>query len=442
MDFFNFFLNNLLKTFLRKLPKYIIFLLIFITITFISSSCFAVGYSLTYEYNDTTYYCYTYDERKGYVLVVDNNGVPYRCLYVAQRDNADTFVYDSSLHTIHSLSQENTTHERRYIFNNNTGYYQDTYQGSYTGPFYCGDDYFIMYSNRDIYNTDGTLYLAAETFNEPSSFIDPYIVNTGDISTWSFSNLYISLGSETFSWLEDGIAYEPTWWTLNTTYMGHTYFLNLSDYKYTSSSVNEDIFKIPRNYISNSFNLYDGEDIIFSITKWCHPLNISTTYYLDSFTLDITTEQQEQINSDSDKQVLGSIDNNISNINNGINNISEEITSSDIDNNLANDFADLSDNFSVVDPTSLNDVFDILYGAFCEDEVVSLTFTLPFVNKQITISSDNISSYYPTALKSFISVCSWGVIGLFVLKDIRNIINKIAEGSPEDVGSDVKKEVL
>lgn len=84
----------------------------------------------------------------------------------------------------------------------------------------------------------------------------------------------------------------------------------------------------------------------------------------------------------------------------------------------------------------------MLYDAFCTNEVQDLTFTIPFTNKQVTINSSNISDNFPEEIKNIVGVFVWGVVGLWVLKDIRSIIDKISEGSPEDVGSDVKKEVL
>lgn len=132
---------------------------------------------------------------------------------------------------------------------------------------------------------------------------------------------------------------------------------------------------------------------------------------------------------------------NLDDINSGITDINSSINNDNVDD-MTSTFSGLSDGFSVNDPTGLDSVFAKLYNAFCTDNVINLTFTIPFVNKQVTISSANVSNYFPQALKSIVSVFVWGMIGLWVLKDIRSMIDRMSEGSPEDVGSDVKKEVL
>lgn len=104
--------------------------------------------------------------------------------------------------------------------------------------------------------------------------------------------------------------------------------------------------------------------------------------------------------------------------------------------------AGLSDGFDAEDNTGIDRLFQMLYDAFCTNEIEDLTFTIPFTNKQVVIGTNNISDNYPPAVKNIVGVFVWGVVGLYVLKDIRSIIDKISEGSPEDVGSDVKKEVL
>lgn len=95
---------------------------------------------------------------------------------------------------------------------------------------------------------------------------------------------------------------------------------------------------------------------------------------------------------------------------------------------------------TVNDNTGLDGAFNILYNAFCNDSVKAFTVTIPFVNETFTINTNTFN--FPEPLRNIISVMVWGMISLWVIKDIRNMVNKMSEGSPEDVGSDVKKEVL
>lgn len=87
-------------------------------------------------------------------------------------------------------------------------------------------------------------------------------------------------------------------------------------------------------------------------------------------------------------------------------------------------------------------LFTKLYNAFCTDEVLDVDLTIPFLNTEFTISSASISSFYPQTLTAIVSVFVWGMIGLYIIKDVRNMINKISVGNVENVSSDVKKEVL
>ena len=158
-------------------------------------------------------------------------------------------------------------------------------------------------------------------------------------------------------------------------------------------------------------------------------------------TYDLTSQQQQDINEDSDKYVQGEILDQQKETNNKLDDLNNNITSDDVDD-VSSEFGDFSNDFGAEDNTGIEQIFQKLYDAFCSDEIQDVVITIPFVNKTFTISTSTISSNFPQAVKNIVGVFVWGVIGLWVLKDIRSSINKIAEGSPEDVGSDVKKEVL
>lgn len=182
-----------------------------------------------------------------------------------------------------------------------------------------------------------------------------------------------------------------------------------------------------------------------------------SSYSLGTYTFNLTTEEQDKINNDSDKQLLGNINDNINTTNNNINNLNntqqqtnnkidnltESITSSDFNESEAEGlFANFGQGMVITDNTHLEELFLILYNAFCNNQIINLEFDMPFTNNHVVISSENISSNYPQALVNIVHLFVWGMIGLYIIKDIRTMINKVAEGNIENVSSDVKKEVL
>lgn len=123
-----------------------------------------------------------------------------------------------------------------------------------------------------------------------------------------------------------------------------------------------------------------------------------------------------------------------------IDDINNTLTDSSVNNDFLTDLNGLG--FSVQDNSGIDNFFTILYNAFCSDEVQDVTLNIPFVNKTFTISADTVSNRFPVAVRLIVGVFVWGIVGLWVLKDIRSTVDKIREGSPENSGSDIKKEVL
>lgn len=146
-----------------------------------------------------------------------------------------------------------------------------------------------------------------------------------------------------------------------------------------------------------------------------------------------TLTMAEEINNNNNQ--------NSSIINNNITNLNNTITDSNVDSSSYSDISGLGSDFGITDNTGIEGLFLILYNAFCTDNIQSVTFNIPFVNKSFTINN-TFSNNYPSGVVSIVHIFVWGVIALFVLRDIRSIINKVAEGNPENVGSDVKKDVL
>ena len=300
--------------------------------------------------------------------------------------------------------------------------------------------------SNDIYNSDLSLY-----FQKTSTFVNPSFINPSDISTFNFNYLQINGGSEDFYTNSSNISRQRIF-DLELDYQGYTYTMNINDYAILGQD-GSCSFAIPKYALFPQLIFRNGEQLDFSLIVTPSAMPNSTgnwsSYGLGTYTLSLTTSEEEQLIEDRQAQQMdniesgiNSVNSNISNLNNNINNLNSDITDSNVDNDITSDFSDLSSGFEIEDVSGLEQVFQKLYNAFCTDSIVNVSFTIPFVNKPVTISSDNISSHYPTAVKSIVGVFVWGIIGLWVLKDVRSSVNKIAEGRAEDVGSDVKKEVL
>lgn len=302
------------------------------------------------------------------------------------------------------------------------------------GTFSGGD---TTYWNQMCYNTvpayfyDGSLYRDAD----PSPFeVQPYFITTDtELQTFDFDYLQINGGTTKYH-LEDNT---DALLRLDYLYKGVQYTINLDNY-ITVNGDNTWQVNIPYNVLTNNIMVRNGESFKYTFVYFG-----DETYILNKeLTYDLTSEQETQINEDSNKQLQSDIYNSSQETNNKLDNVQNSINDSNVDDSNVDDFSSLGDGFDAEDNTGIDELFQMLYDAFCSNEIEDLTFTIPFVNKQVTINASNISNNFPDAIKNIVGVFVWGMVGLWVIKDIRSIIDKISEGSPEDVGSDVKKEVL
>lgn len=464
--------NFIIKRILSRIPlKLLILILIALLLIFLfNSKVFAINLDTT-TYNGNTYTRYIPDNAWGvFTQLPEYTSGSYdyllwcsggRCyIYFWSNNNSQRFYnniaqngnnYNGFSHELndischyYNISENGTTVPTTYETRLSSQMGVNCYSVNSTRTAY-------FFTNLPVY-TDNTF---TEVFWEglTPTFIDPYISDTSSIDDMSFNYLMIEGGSEDFYFINTSEIQRQRIFDLELDYQGYTYVMNINDYAVPSSSGDSVGFAIPKYALFPQLIFRNGETLSFSLvvtpSKQPNSTGVWSVYSLGTFTLTLTTEQEQQLEEDRQAQQMDNIENGINNINNSVtnvnnsvNNLTDAVTDSDIDDDYADDFLDLSTNFAVQDPTSLDQIFMILYNAFCEDEIEDVTFTMPFTNQQVTISQQNISARYPQAVKSIVAVFVWGIIGLFVLKDIRSSVNKIAEGSPEDVGSDVKKEVL
>lgn len=467
MDFF----NILIKRFFYKIPlKLLLFIIIIILcILCLKSNVFATTIS-SFDYNNVTYNLYIPTNAWGVIQQLPEfNSSSYDYLFYCSGGQCYIYFWSNTLtqHFYNDITSSPSNYGRFYHTNNNIScrFYQITENGtsvpsSYTevsssqmGIQAYGDDSrrrAYYFTNLPVF-TDSTL---TTTFWEglAPQFIAPYFLDSSSISDMSFTYLTIEGGSEDFYTNVSNISRQRIF-DLELDYQGYTYTMNINDYAILAQDGNSVSFAIPKYALFPQLIFRNGEQVSFSLivtpSKSPNSSGNWSSYGLGSFTLSLTTAQEEQLIEDRQAQQMDNIESGVNNINNSLNNVNTSISSltndiidSNVDNDITSDFSDLSSGFEIEDVSGLEQVFEKLYNAFCTDSVINLTFTIPFVNKSVTISSANISSFYPSSVKSIVSVFVWGIIGLWVLKDVRSSVNKIAEGKAEDVGSDVKKEVL
>lgn len=299
---------------------------------------------------------------------------------------------------------------------------------------------YVVRSHFDIVDSVGDLI----SQNTVDFSINPYFITTDqELQTYDFDFLQINGGTTKYE-----IYYEPLEQTFTAefnlvyNYKGVSTNIDiLPEYISVNTQENTWQINIPYNVLTNKVVVRNGETFSYTFD---YKIGYENGYSLSTGQLvyNLTSEQENTINQDSEKQLQGEILQTQQQTNDKLDNLDNTISSSNIDNSNVDDFSNLGNDFNATDNTGIDGLFQMLYDAFCTTEEQDLTFTIPFTNQEVTINASNISDNYPTALKNFVGVFVWGLIGLYVLKDIRSTIDKISEGSPENVGSDVKKEVL
>lgn len=314
----------------------------------------------------------------------------------------------------------------------------------------------IKANNFDVYGfiNGGLLYPSNPYVLTPSISTD-----SSTIQDWSFDSLTINGNSVSpFQELEGYTYHKIMYLTYN--YNGFSYFKEIP-FDYIDTFLDNNNYKftinIPKSFFNNSLYLVENAELNLTLSiKEEFESNDITNYFLGNYNITISSDMVSDINNTTEKDIQDNIyqeqqktNDNLENLqqqqqqtNDNLNNINNSLTDSEVDENNVNDIADLSNGFSVTDNTGIDQLFQMVYNAFCSNNPEDLVFTIPFTNKEVTINQSNISSKFPEPITNIVGIFVWGFVGLYVLKDIRSMINKISEGSPEDVGSDVKKEVL
>lgn len=193
-----------------------------------------------------------------------------------------------------------------------------------------------------------------------------------------------------------------------------------------------------QNYNENLENVDLLNDIYSKIEQAKESLSRSEiqlqeiTDILNNLKIDITREYAEQ-----SEQTRNQIQQSTTDINNNINNNDvSDVDTSGITN---------ADTTVDITQDGFNSIFHTLQTYFTSTNGGSLTITLPFVNKTITISKATVYGNFRqlSTIENFASLAWYFVISLYIVKSIQNMINKIKGGNLEDVvDNNVKADIL
>lgn len=155
-----------------------------------------------------------------------------------------------------------------------------------------------------------------------------------------------------------------------------------------------------------------------------------------------------QNQSEERLEIANSIDKNGNKIKNSI-----DKSTTDINNNMNNndvsevDTSGITNSDTTVDITQdgFNSIFTTLQNYFTSNNGGSLTLTIPFVNKSITISKATVYGNFKqlSTIENLASLVWYFVISLYIVKQVQKMINKIKSGNLEDVvDNNIKADIL
>lgn len=154
------------------------------------------------------------------------------------------------------------------------------------------------------------------------------------------------------------------------------------------------------------------------------------------------------ITDTSNNNVVNAINKTNDELKNEISNSADKINDNINNNDVSDvDTSGITNADTTVDITQdgFNSIFSTLQTYFTSDNGGSLTLTLPFVNKSITISKATVFGNFNqlSTIENFASLAWYFVISLYIVKSIQKMINKIKGGNLEDVvDNNVKADIL
>lgn len=293
---------------MKCLKKLSLLFLLFVICIFLSiplNKCFA---SVVYQYNGNDIEFadlpLTFQTTTSYVIFDGYYG--YTLAYYEGNDFGK-FVMDNGVLKSYRIDGEHITDGTLKICDydtSNVKWLSAKNWGDCTGGIHG-----FVYSNVDVYNTDGTVF-----FNCPSKTINPYIVNSLDsLATWKFDNLWVDYGDYD---INKTIYLHICKKTVDVSGSSSFYYTDSvialsTDGKYYESYENGQVyyFSIPKDNLP--FTVSSGDKIIFYLSSSAsnlggayssdEPLKDSSIFDTKSFTVGTSYTDEDKQKDYQDK---------------------------------------------------------------------------------------------------------------------------------------------
>lgn len=416
---------------LKRFTKHkllLLFVFFVIAIFFFLKPSFAVVYPNIYTdilnnnanikkvYDNTwNYYHNQYGDNLAIVIFRNNDGTITSNCY---NPSNVTFYFNNDNFCVRS-SNSSTTFGASWYYDNGDNRTHTNYNLSgdnvttYTKALY-------LYSNIYLYDTETVVV-------RPSLLPNPVITtSSSSIVNFSFNNLTINAQD-----LPYNDSYE-----LQFTYPNNSTKITGEINQYKSIQNNKLVFNIPKSWISQNIVIRSGSVITFDLLQYHREGNAVTLeqYSMGGYTLSLTSQEQQEANEDSNKQLLSDISQNQQQTTQAVENLENTIT----DSNVADDSIFLP-SLDVNDPTQvgINNIFDLLYNAFTTGDAEDIVLPFPFTNKTITIPGNLTYNVLHNnggdILIRIIRAYWWYKIASFIAYDVFSKLKTIQEGNIEDV---------
>lgn len=294
--------------------------------------------------------------------------------------------------------------------------------------FYCSDFLRSSDGSRD--------YMTARLYLYTDGDVGPKM-RTINLNGKLYSYIYRNMNTSTSYSYNVRIYLDNSQFSVGQVSPVDTYVVPSNIYKLQPKSFS--IFQqFIQNYNENLENVDLLNDIYSQVEQAKQSLSRSEiqlqeiTDIIRNMNIDINRELSEQ-----SEQTRNQIKQSTTDINNNINNndVSDVDTSGIINADTTVDIT--QDGF--------NSIFNTLQTYFTSNNGGSLTLTIPFVNKSITISKSTVFGNFKhlSTIENLSSLAWYFVISLYIVKQVQNMINKIKSGNLENVvDNNVKADIL
>lgn len=294
--------------------------------------------------------------------------------------------------------------------------------------FYCSDFLRSSVGSRD--------YMTARLYLYTDGDVGPKM-RTINLNGKLYSYIYRNMNTSTSYSYNIRIYLDNSQFSIGQVAPVDSYVVPSNIYKLQPKS-----FSIFQQFIQNYNENLENVDLLNDIYSQVEQAKASLsrseiqlqeiTDILNNMKIDITREYAEQ-----SEQTRNQIQQSTTDINNNINNNDvSDVDTSGITN---------ADTTVDITQDGFNSIFNTLQTYFTSNNGGSLTITLPFVNKTITISKATVFGNFKqlSTIENFASLVWYFVISLYIVKSIQKMINKIKGGNLEHVvDNNVKADIL